>query len=200
MPRSNLVGADGVVGPNLLLKTMALTATIYNLTIDLADIDRGIYENLDLRIARQPSETIEYMFMRVMAYCLEYSGGIELTQGVAAGNEPAVLIRDLTGRVTAWIEVGMPDADRLHRGLKLAGRAAVYTHRDVQKVIAHLAAAKINRLSEVPVYEFDRAFVDQVAGLLDRRSALSLSITERELYLDIAGQSLTTTIVEHRAG
>ncbi len=79
---------------------MALTATIYNLDIDLADIDRGIYERLDLRVARQPSETIEYMLMRVFAYCFEYADGIALTEGVAAGDEPAVLIRDLTGGST----------------------------------------------------------------------------------------------------
>src|SRR5215510_4475403 len=150
---------------------MALTATIYNLIVDLADIDRGVYEKLDVCVARQPSETIEYMFMRVIAYCLEYSDGIELTQGVAAGDEPAVLIRDLTGRVTSWIEVGMPDPERVHRGLKLAGRAAVYTHRDVQKVLAQFSSARIDRLSAVPVYEFDRSFVDQVAGLLERRSS-----------------------------
>ena len=66
---------------------MALTATIYNLDIDLADIDRGIYERLHLRVARQPSETIEYMLMRVFAYCLEYADGIALTEGVAAGGE-----------------------------------------------------------------------------------------------------------------
>src|SRR5438034_1668388 len=138
---------------------MAQTATIYNLTVDIADIDRGVYEKLDVCIARQPSETIEYMFMRVIAYCLEYGDGIVLTQGVASGNDPAVLIRDLTGRVTAWIEVGMPDPERLHRGLKLAGRAAVYTHRDVQKLISQLASAKIDRLSAVPIYEFDRALV-----------------------------------------
>ena len=177
---------------------MALTATIYNLSVDLADIDRGVYEKIELCIARQPSETIEYMFMRVMAYCLEYGDGIELTQGVAAGNDPAVLIRDLTGRVTAWIEVGMPDADRLHRGLKLAGRAAVYTHRDVQKVLAQLSAAKIDRLSAVPVYEFDRSLVEEIAGLVERRSTLSISVTERELYLEIQGRTFAVTIAEHR--
>jgi uncharacterized protein YaeQ len=177
---------------------MALTATIYNLRVDLADIDRGVYETLEVCVARHPSETVEYMFMRVIAYCLEYGEGIALTEGVAAGNEPAVLIRDLTGRITAWIEVGMPDADRLHRGLKLAGRAAVYTHRDVQKLLAQLCAANIDRLADVPVYEFNRAFVDEVAGLLDRRSNLSISITERELYLEIGGRTFTTTVVEHR--
>ena len=179
---------------------MALTATIYNLRIDLADIDRGVYETLEVCIARQPSETIEYMFMRVIAYSLEYGEGIVFTQGVASGDEPAVLIRDLTGRITAWIEVGMPDADRLHRGLKLAGRAAVYTHRDVQKLLTQLSAANIDRLTDVPVYEFNRAFVDEIAGLIERRSNLSISITERELYLEIGGRTFTTTIVEHRAG
>jgi uncharacterized protein YaeQ len=179
---------------------MALTATIYNLRIDLADIDRGVYETLDVCVARHPSETVEYMFMRVVAYCLEYGEGIVLTEGVAAGNEPAVLIRDLTGRITSWVEVGMPDAGRLHRGLKLAGRAAVYTHRDVQKLLAQLSAANIDRLADVPVYEFDRAFVDEIAGLLERRSNFSISITERELYLEIGGRTFTTTIVEHRAG
>jgi uncharacterized protein YaeQ len=178
---------------------MGLTATIYNLSIDLADIDRGVYEKLDVCVARHPSETIEYMLMRVLAYCLEYGDGIVLTQGVSAGDEPAVLIRDLTGRVTAWIEVGMPDAARVHRGLKLAGRAAVYTHRDVQKVIAQLSAARIDRLSAVPLYELNRAFVDEIAALLERRSALSISVTERELYLAIGGRTFTTTIAEHHA-
>ncbi|MGH8445457.1 MAG: YaeQ family protein, partial [Solimonas sp.] len=107
---------------------MALTATLYNFTIQLADIDRGVYETFELRVARQPSETAEYMLARVLAYCLEYQEGIVLTEGVAAVDEPAVLVRDLTGRITAWIEIGAPDAERLHRGSKLAGRAAVYTH------------------------------------------------------------------------
>src|SRR4026207_172545 len=161
---------------------MAQTATLYNLRIDLADIDRGIYEKLTLCVARHPSETLEYLLMRVFAYCLEYEDGILLTEGVAARDEPAVLVRDLTGRITAWIEVGMPDADRLHRGNKLAGRAAVYTHRDVRKLLAQLSTPNMNRLANVPVYEFDRGLVDEVAGLLDRRSDLSVAITERELY------------------
>ena len=177
---------------------MAQTATIYNLSIDLADIDRGVYEKLDLRVARQPSETLEYMLMRVFAYCLEYEEGITLTEGVAAGDEPAVFIRDLTGKVTGWIEVGMPQAERLNRGHKLAGRAAVYTHRDVRKLLAQLSASNIQRLADIPVYAFERSLVDEVAALLERRSALSLSITERELYVEIGGRTFNTAIIEHR--
>jgi uncharacterized protein YaeQ len=131
---------------------MALSATIYNFSIQLADVDRAVYENFELRVARHPSETAEYMLTRVLAYCLEYREGIALTDGVSATDEPAVLVRDLTGRVTAWIEVGSPDADRLHRGSKLAGRAAIYTHRDPGSVLAQLADRKIHQAAEIPIY------------------------------------------------
>lgn len=177
---------------------MAQTATLYNLQISLSDIDRGIYEKVSLCVARHPSETVEYMLMRVFAYCLEYGEGIALTEGVAALDEPAVVCRDLTGRITAWIEVGMPDADRIHRGRKLAGRAAIYTHRDVRKLLAQLEATHFRQIEEIPVFEFDRNFVDGVAAMLERRTDISLTITERELYLDIGGKTFTTTVVEHR--
>src|SRR5882672_2711169 len=177
---------------------MALTATMYRFNIQLSDIDRGVYETLELRVARQPSETAEYMFTRVLAYCLEYTEGIELTEGVASGDEPAVLVRDLTGRVTAWIEVGAPDAERLHRGSKLAARTAVYTHREPRMVLEQLTGRKIHRSEEIPVFTFGRGFVESIASTLDRRTSLSITVTERHLYLDIDGKSLTTNIEEHR--
>ena len=179
---------------------MALTATIYQFAIELADIDRGVYEALDLRVARQPSETIEYMLTRVLAYCLEYEDGIALTEGVAAGDEPAVLVRDLTGRVTAWIEVGMPNAARLHRGHKLAGRAAVYTHRDIRQVLAQLEGEGVHRAATVPVFSFDDGFIAQLSSLIERRTALSLSITERQIFANLGTHTLTTSIEAHRIG
>ncbi len=177
---------------------MALTATLYNFETELADIDRGVYQSLALRLARQPSETTEFMLTRMLAYCLEYTQGIEFTEGVAAGDEPAVLVRDMTGRITDWIEVGMPDAARLHRGSKLAGRAAVYTHRNVAKVLDGLHGKQVHRAAEIPIYEFGKGFVDEVAAVLQRRDKVSVSVTERHLYLDVSGQTFNTTIVEHR--
>ena len=177
---------------------MALTATIYNFETELADIDRGVYETLHLRIARQPSETVEFMFTRFLAYCLEYTEGIAFTEGVAAGDEPALLVRDLTGRITAWIEVGMPDAPRVHRGSKLAGRAAIYTHRNIAKVLAELDGKNVHRAAEIPVYEFGRGFVDEVAASLQRRESVSVSVTERQIYLEFGGHTFNTTVAEHR--
>jgi uncharacterized protein YaeQ len=176
---------------------MALTATIHGFEIELADIDRGVYETLSLRLARQPSETLEYMLTRLLAYCLEYTEGIEMTEGVASGSEPAVLVRDLTGRVTSWIEVGMPDAPRVHRGSKFAGRVALYTHRDVARVLAELDGKKVHRATEIPVYAFGQGFVEQVAAGLERRAVVSVSVTERQLYLDVNGRTFNTTISEH---
>jgi uncharacterized protein YaeQ len=176
---------------------MALTATIYSFETELADTDRGVYETLSLRLARQPSETVEYMLTRFLAYCLEYTEGIEFTEGVAAGDQPAILVRDLTGRITSWVEVGMPDAQRLHRGVKLAGRAAVYTHRNVDKVLAELNGKQIHRAADISVYEFGRVFVEEVGAALQRRTDATISVIERELYLDLGGQSFSTAVVEH---
>jgi uncharacterized protein YaeQ len=177
---------------------MAQSATVYSLTIELADMDRGVYESLDLRVARQPSETAEYMLTRVLAYCLEYTEGIAFTQGIAAGDEPAVLVRDATGQVTAWIEVGLPDAERLHRGSKLSGRAVVYTHRAVDQLLGQLAGKRIHRAESIPIYALERGFTQTMAGLIERRTALSLSVTERELFVEVGGRNLRTMLDERR--
>lgn len=179
---------------------MALSATMYTLHVELSDVDREVYEGFTLRLALQPSETVEYMVTRLLAYCLEHQEGIAFTEGVAAGDQPAVLVRDLTGKVTAWIEVGKPDAERLHRGIKLAGRAAVYTHRSIEQVLAPLRATRIHRAAEIPVYQLEAGFVAAVAAALARRSEVSISRSEGELYLSVDGASFQTTPVEHRIG
>jgi len=179
---------------------MAETATIYNFTIDLADMDRGVYEALELRVARHPSESVAYMLVRVLAYCLEYQEGLAFTEGVSSGDEPALVVRDLTGRMTAWIEVGMPDAARLHRGSKHAGRVAVYTHRDARQLLAQLSGAKIHRGGDIPIRAFDRGAIDAVAALIDRRTSLSLSVTQGTLFISIGARSVTLPVVEHRIG
>lgn len=178
---------------------MALTATLYHFTLQIADMDREVYADLALHVAQQPSETAEFMLVRLLAYALEYEDGIAFTEGVAAVDQPAVWVRDLTGQVTAWIEVGAPDAERVHRGSKLAGRAAVYSHRDPRTLLVAYAASKIHRAEAVPVYWFDREFITQAAARLQRRSKLALTVTERQIYLDIDGENLMTPVHEASA-
>ncbi|MFN2443100.1 MAG: YaeQ family protein [Thermoanaerobaculia bacterium] len=168
---------------------MALSATIYNITVDLSDVDRHVYETLELKLAKHPSEAVEYMVARLLAYCLEYTEGIELTQGVSAGDEPAVMVRDLTGRITAWIEVGAPDAERLHRASKAAGRVAVYTHRDPRLMAAQLEGKKIHRREDLEVIILDRGLVGNIGERLDRRTAISISVHDRHLYATIGDET-----------
>jgi uncharacterized protein YaeQ len=175
-----------------------LNATIYNFETELSDVDRGVYKSFSVRLARHPSETPAFMVTRFLAYCLEYTEGISLTEGISAGDEPAVLVRDLTGRITAWIEVGMPEAQKLHRGSKLAGRAAVYTHRNIAKLLEELSGSKIHQAAQIPIYEFGRGFIDQVAGAIERREQVTMSINERQLHLDLSGRAFSTDVVEHR--
>lgn len=176
---------------------MAIGSTMYTFDVQLADTDRGVYEDYALRVAQHPSETDAYMLTRLLAYGLEYAEGIAFGGTVSSTEEPAVLVRDLTGLITAWIEVGAPDAERLHYGSRIAERTVVYTHRDPAKVMAPWADKRIHRSSEIRVYSFDPGFIDSAAALLDRRNTVTMTVTEGTLYLDLNGTSLTTAVHEH---
>jgi uncharacterized protein YaeQ len=177
---------------------VAQTATIYTVHVDLADLDRQVYEALDLTVARHPSETLEFMVVRLLAYCLEHTEGIAFTQGVSSGDEPAVVARDLTGRVTSWVEVGLPDPVRLHRASKMADRVAVYTHRDVRQFLGQLDGARIHKAESIPIRAFDRAAVEQVGALLDRRVAFSLTVSGDHLSVAFDSQTVEVPMTEHR--
>lgn len=177
---------------------MATGAQMHTFQIQLADVDRGVYDELTLRVARHPSETDAYMMTRVLAYCLEYEEGITFSEGISATDEPAVLVRDLTGRVTAWIEVGAPDAARLHYGSKLADRTVVYTHRDPAKVAAAWAGKTIHQADRLALYSFDADFIDTVVTALERRNTATVSVTERHLYLELNGATAETALHETR--
>lgn len=176
---------------------MAIGSTMYTFDVQLADTDRGVYDDYSLRVARHPSETDAYMLTRILAYGLEFAEGIAFGGSVSSTDEPAVLVRDLTGLITAWIEVGAPDAERLHLATRQAERTVVYTHRDPAKVMAPWADKRIHRAEDVRVYSFDAGFIDSAVPLIERRNTLTLTVTERVLYLDLNGTTLTTTVHEH---
>lgn len=173
---------------------MALSSTVYNCNIDLSDADRGVYETLDLRVARHPSESEEFLVARLLAYCLEYQEGIEFSRGLSDADEPPIAVRDLTGVMRAWIDIGTPSADRLHKAAKSTPRVCVYDHKDSQQWLAGLAAAKIHRAAEIELYALDRSLIAALAAKLDRRMSFALSVAEQELYLSLADVTLQGTV------
>jgi uncharacterized protein YaeQ len=174
---------------------MALSSTVHTLDIDLADSDRGVYEALALRVARHPSESDDDLVARVLAYCLEYTEGIAFSRGgLSDADEPPIAVRDLTGKLLVWIDIGSPDASRLHKACKLAPRVAVYMHKDPGQFLKSLAGERIHRVEALELYALDRALVAALAARLERRMAFALSINERELYLSIGTDTLTGVV------
>ncbi|HXD49983.1 MAG TPA: YaeQ family protein [Gemmatimonadaceae bacterium] len=169
---------------------MALGATIHNFDIQLSNVDRGVYETLAIRAARHPSETAEYLATRVLAYCLEYTDGIAFSKGLAEPDEPAVVVRDLTGALRVWIEVGAPDAARLHKAAKAAPRVVVYTYKDPMLLVRQLQGERIHRAEEITVHGLPTPIVEGLVERLDRRTAFELSVTQGHLYLTIGRETI----------
>lgn len=168
---------------------MALTATIYTFDIELSDVDRGVYETLNLRVARHPSETEEYLVVRVLAYCLEYTEGITFSMGgLSDADEPALSVRDLTGAVQSWIDVGAPDAARLHKARKATGRVVVYSHKDPDEVVRQATGSRIHRADSIDIVCFPPTLRAALASRLTRRMALTISVTGGHLYIGVRGE------------
>jgi uncharacterized protein YaeQ len=179
---------------------MALTATIYHFDIQLADADRRVYESLDLRVACHPSESEEHLVTRVLAYLMEFAEGIEFSRGVADPDEPAIAVRDLTGATRVWIDIGSPDAARLHKASKATSRVAVYTHKDPDQLLRRLEGERIHRAGAIEIYAVDRPLVVALVGRLERRMTFSVSIAERELFISIGQDTLTGAVTRYAIG
>jgi uncharacterized protein YaeQ len=176
---------------------VALTATIYTFDIELADVDRHVYESLALRVARHPSESEEYLLTRVLAYALELTDGIEFTRGLFQPDEPAIAVRDLTGAIQCWIDIGTPEAARLHRAAKAVPRVVVYTHRDPAQLVSRLAGERIHRAEALEVYAIDRDLIGALSARLQRRVAWSLSVQDRGLLLSTGADTLSGVVSRH---
>jgi uncharacterized protein YaeQ len=177
---------------------MALNATLFNFEIALSDSDRGVYESLELRVAQHPSEITQYLATRVLAYCLEYTEGLAFSKGLSDTDAPAMSVHDLTGVLTSWIEVGLPEPPRLHKAAKASPRVAVYAHKDLSAWLPRLAAAPMHRAREIEIYAIDLGLISSLAAQLTRRMKFDLVVTERHLYLSLGANTLSGSIERHR--
>lgn len=173
---------------------MALSSTIHVFTVRLADADRRVYETLVLRVAQHPSESPDFLVTRILAYCLEFSEGIAFSRGLSDPDEPAIMVRDLTGALQGWIEVGMPEAARLHKAAKAARRVAVYPHRDAAPWLARLAGERIHRAEDVAILAIDRDLIAALATRLERRMEFDLSVAEHTVYVTLGAETFSGTV------
>lgn len=179
---------------------MALTATMHHLEIALSDVDRGVYEALDLRLAQHPSETRRYLLARTLAYCLSYEEGIAFGKGLSATEEPAVWVRDLRNDLRVWIEVGAPSAERLHKASKAAPRVVVFTHHDPELTLREARTRPIHRAEHVELYSLSPTFLDELDRATERRARWELCHTGGALYVTVGGQTVSGEVGRHTLG
>jgi len=177
---------------------MALSSTMYVFTVRLADADRRVYETLAMRVAQHPSESAEYLITRVLAYCLEYAEGIAFSKGLSDPEDPAIAVRDLTGALLCWIDMGLPEAARLHKASKAARRVVVYAHREVGPWLDRLAGERIHRAEAVEIHVMDRDLIAALVSGLERRMEFDLSVSERNLYVTLGDETFSGTVEARR--
>ncbi len=176
---------------------VAISATMHRFSIGLSDVDRGVYEALDLRVAQHPSESERRMLSRVLAYGLRFEEGIEMGRGLSASEDPALSVRDLRGDMTLWIDVGHPQPKRLHRAMKAVGRVVVYTHKEPTTWLRDLQRAEIHDKASLEIWSLPPALLDELEGRVSRNTALGITVSDGVLYVDVDGETFEGTPTRH---
>ena len=173
---------------------MAIGATVYRLSMELSDVDRGVYESLSFRVARHPSETEERLVARILGYALLYSPELQFTKGMSDGDEPALWAHDLTGQLLHWVDVGSPGADRIHAASKRAERVSIVCHRGLDGLSREMQRRRVHRADAIEVLLLDPDFVTAVAAALDRTSEWTVVRTDGELSVSLGDATFSTTV------
>ncbi len=177
---------------------MALPGTLYRFTLDVSDMDRGVYETLELRVAQHPSESVPYLLTRLVAYALNLQEGLAMSKGgLGQVEDPALFVDDLTGQRQFWIEVGCPSAERLHKASKAAKAVAVYVHKAAEHWVESLQGKTIHQREEIKVFALDPDQLRAVGATLTRNNTWSLVRTEGQLYLTIGDDTFELTLTPH---
>lgn len=174
---------------------MALSATLHQFQIELSDIDRSIYESLELRVARHPSEDAARVVVRVLARAIAHEEQLEFGRGLAEVDDPALWARTDTGEIKTWIDVGAPAADRLHRARKRSERVVVFTHKREVALRQAWSTRPIHRAETIDVFQLDPALVDALAEQLARTVTWYVTINDGVLSVAFGDESLEAPLV-----
>jgi len=177
---------------------MALKATIYKANLQIADMDRQVYVDHAVTIARHPSETDERMMIRLLALALNLPanadhGALELAKDLWDVDEPALWQKDLTGQIMQWIDVGQPDDKRLIRASGRAEQVSVYSFSASTPIWWSGIATKLTRASNIAVWQIESAQSQALAGLAQRGMQLQLSVQDGSCWLSDGQQSIEIT-------
>lgn len=173
---------------------MALPSTIHRAVVQLSDVDHGVYETIQVTLARHPSETAQRLVLRLLAYALCYEPDLSFTRGICAGDEPDLWSKGPDGRVRLWVEVGTPEPERLLKAARHAARVVLLAAGPSRFRWDTLYREKLAAAAHIQVIAVDYAFVSKLAEGLERTLSWELTISDGSLYLTSAGQSFETAL------
>jgi uncharacterized protein YaeQ len=150
--------------------------------IELTDVDRNVYETVDFRVARHPSETDVYLVARVVAYMFLYHPDLKFGAGLSTPDEPALSRSSGDGRLLDYIDIGTPTEERLQRSWRLAERVYVFPHRGWGNFEATLESV---RGRNVEVVYFEPQFFEALAQKVERQNRWSVTVSGGSMFVDI---------------
>jgi len=180
---------------------MALKSTIHKATLQIADMDRPLYADHSLTLARHPSETDERMMARLLAFALQvphddHHGALQFARGLADGDEPDLWQHDLTGRLLHWIEVGQPDDHRrLLKASARADRVTLYAYSTAVPIWWAAIQGKLARLSNLDVWQIPAAESQALARMAARSMQLQVTVQDGQVWVGNATESVALTPV-----
>jgi uncharacterized protein YaeQ len=173
---------------------MALPSKVYKASIQLSDVDRGVYETLQATAAQHPSETEERLVARLLAYAIFHEPELTFTKGISATDEPDLWVKRADDRVRLWVEVGLPEPDRIIKASRHSERVALLACGRTLAIWDQQQLPKLEKLANLTVLSLDQALIASLATRLERSIAWSATITEAMLYLTIGEETLESAI------
>lgn len=173
---------------------MALPSKVYKTSIQLSDVDRGVYETLQATVAQHPSETEDRLVARLLAYAIFHEPELAFTKGISATDEPDLWVKGADGRVRFWVEVGLPEADRIIKASRHSERVALLACGRALATWEQQHLPKLEKLANLTVISIDQAFINKLASQLERSINWSITITEGTFYLTIAEETMEAAI------
>ena len=182
---------------------MATKATISKATVQLSDIDRGVYGDYPLTLARHPSETDERMLIRLLAFALNVPadsdhGALEFAKDMWDADEPSLWQKDFTGQILHWIEVGQPDEKRLLRATSRVGRVSVYSFSASTSTWWSGIATKLTRARNLTVWQIPAEQSAALSALAQRSMELQVTVQDGAIWVGDGVHSIEVTPVALR--
>jgi len=184
--------------PTIGVIPLALKATIYKANVQIADMDRAVYGDRGVTIARHPSETDERMMVRLLAFALcapanDDDGALEFAKSLWDTDEPDLWQKNLTGEIVHWIDVGQPDDRRLMKASARAERVSVYSYSASTPIWWSGIASKLTRARALQVWQIDAAQSQALASLAQRTMQLQLTVQDAMLWIGDGARSVEIT-------